>query len=219
MTRAQIRDLSRKRLGETTSAFWSDAELNQWINDSGHDIAFRTKCLRTNGLFTPVADQGAYTLTSHFPTLLSPLEVYYFTDALTWQKLDPTNRTDLDITHQGWQSVESGTPYQYWWDREEDTLYLFVPPSSDQVGTNYVKLYYCKDYTDLSADGTESGLPDRLHWAQVDYVVATGYETRGHGDKSNDAWGKYFKRMHDYQVERNREKEDDDLIMKNYRNV
>ncbi len=219
MTREEIRDLCRKRLGETTSAFWSDAELNTWINNAGHDIAFRTKCLRTNGTFTSVADTASYNLTTQFPKILTINEVYYYTDGTTWQKLDPTSRTRLDAEHPGWQSVESGTPYEYWWDREENTIYLYVPPSSDQAGTDYVKLYYCYDYTDMSSDSTESGLPDRLHFAQVDYVVATGYETRGHGDKSNDAWSKYFKMLHDYQVERLREKEDDDLIMIPERNL
>ena len=67
MTRQRIRDLIRKRLGETTTAFWSDTELNNWINDAGHDIADKTKCVRQNGNITTVEDQSEYTVSTAFP--------------------------------------------------------------------------------------------------------------------------------------------------------
>jgi len=62
-------------------------------------------------------------------------------------------------------------------------------------------------------------VPEYVQPAIVDYVVANGYEQRGFGDKANDAWQKYYSKIHDYQVERNREKEDEDIVMKNYRNI
>ena len=49
MTRQEIRDMSRKKLGETTSAFWTDAELDTYINLGCKDVAWRAKCLRTSG--------------------------------------------------------------------------------------------------------------------------------------------------------------------------
>jgi hypothetical protein len=50
-------------------------------------------------------------------------------------------------------------------------------------------------------------------------VAALGFEQRGYGDKANDAWQKYFSKIKDYEIERHREKEDDDIIMRNYRNI
>jgi hypothetical protein len=32
-------------------------------------------------------------------------------------------------------------------------------------------------------------------------------------------WGKYFQKLKDYGVEKKNEREDDELIMKNYRNI
>ena len=33
MIRGAMRDLIRKRLGETTASFWSEEELNEWIDE------------------------------------------------------------------------------------------------------------------------------------------------------------------------------------------
>ena len=58
-----------------------------------------------------------------------------------------------------------------------------------------------------------------LHLAVVDWIVATGFETRGYQDKANDVWQKYYTKLRDYKVERNREKEDDEIIMKSDYNL
>ena len=219
MTRLQIRDLIRKKLGETTAAFWTDTELNTWINDAGHDIAFKTKCQRTNGTFTTVEGTAEYTATSQFSTLISIFEVYYYQDGSSWEKLTPTTRTELDHLHPGWLSAANGTPYQYYFDREEDVIRLYVPPDSTNAGTDYCKVFYAYDYVDVTGDSTESPLPARLHDAQVDYVTALGFEQRGHGDKANDAWQKYYTKLKIYMGERSREKEDEEIVSKNYRNI
>ena len=67
MTRQNLRDLIRKRLGETTAAFWTDVELNQYINNAGHDIAYNTKCIKTDG-YMDTDGSGLYTLSDSFPT-------------------------------------------------------------------------------------------------------------------------------------------------------
>jgi hypothetical protein len=218
LTRQQIRDLSRKRLGETTASFWTDAELNTWIDDAGEDLAFKTKSIRANGYLTVIEDQAEYTVNSNFPNLLSILEVYHYQNS-KWRRLTATTRNELELQNQVWRSVDSGTPDRYYWDREEDLFGLYIPPDSDSAGTNYIRVYYTRTYTTLATDASVPTLPDFLHRAMSDYIVATGFETRGYGDKANDAWGKYLRRIQEYLVERRREKEDEELIMRSYRNV
>jgi hypothetical protein len=219
MNRLEIRNLTRKRLGETTAAFWTDVELNTWIDDACDDLAFRTKCLRTNDKMTTVTDTAEYTLSTHFSDLLTIFDVYYYLDGSIWDKLDPTTRVELDITDPGWKSVSSGTPDRYYWSREEDVIGFFVKPNSTNAGTDYAEVYYAQKHTDITSDTAAIDIPGPLHNAISDYVVATGLDTRGWGDKSNDAWSKYFSKLKDYQIERDREREDDELIMKNYRNI
>jgi hypothetical protein len=214
VNRLEIRTLIRKNLGETTAAFWTDTELNTWIDDACDDLAFRAKCIRTNTLVTPVVDTAEYTLSSLIPKLLSVLEVYYYQNATNWGKLKPTNRTDLDVEHPGWRSASSGTPTEYYWDREEDLFGLYVKPNSTNAVANYVKIYHTESHTDISSDSVVIDIPNNLQNAIIDFVVARGLDTRGWGDRANDMWQKYFSKIHDYQVERHREKEDEDIVMK-----
>ena len=219
MTRLDIRNLVRKRLGETTALFWSDSELNSWINDGCTDIAFRTKCIRTSSYLSPIAETAEYSLSLNVPYLLSINEVYYYSNATTWVKLEPTSRTELDLLHPGWKSATSGAPTDYYYSREENIFGLYVKPNSTNAGTNYCQVYFTKEHIDMTTDTETPQLPENVQPAICDFVVAYGYEQRGWGDKANDAWQKYYSKLHDYQVERHRETEDDDLIMKNYRNI
>ena len=219
MTRSEIRDLIRKRLGETTSSFWSDAELNSWINDGCTDIAFRTKCIRSSAYLTPIVDTAERSLTGIDANILSINEVYYKTNNLTWNKIDATSRTELDILHPGWKSASNGTPYLYYYSREENIFGLYVKPNSTNAIANGCQVYFTKAHINLSGEGDSPQLPEYIQPAICDFVTAYGYEQRGWGDKANDAWQKYFAKLHDYQVERHREREDDDIIMKPERNI
>lgn len=220
MTRTRIRDLIRKRLGETTASFWTETELNDWINDGMRDIAYRTKCVKKDGTITTTSSQE-YTVSSSFPNYIAVLEVYMYQDATTWVKLTKTSRERLDREQAGWKSADSSVPQEYYFSKEEDVLGLYPKCNTLNQGTNYLEVYYADDSTDMSSDSdTPTNIPFALQLAIVDFAVATGYETRGYGDKANDAWGKYSGRTRGYEVERDREAMvDDELVMKNYKNI
>lgn len=219
MNRGAIRDLARKRLGETTEAFWTNAELNSWINDACQDVAFRAKCLKDDALLTPSANIAEYTMSSVLPTAYSVTEVYHYGSAAMWNKLTATTRTSLDVEEPGWLAAVPGTPTKYWFDRELDTFYVYPAPSSSEVVSDGIKVYFTKKHVDISNDNDSPQLPQPIHLAVVDYVVAVGNDSRGWSDKANDAWQKYFAKINDYLTESKREKEDEDVIMKNYRNL
>jgi hypothetical protein len=215
MTRLEIRNMARKRLGETTGAFWTDTELNSWINEAGEDCAFKTKSSRDNYYFTTVEDQQEYALSTILPFASAILDLYVQIDGETWRRMKPiANREEMDLEYEGWMNADSAAPYVYWWDREEDKLILHPKPDSENAGANFARAYCTKKFTLLTNDNSSPDLPDPLHLAVVDWVVALGYETRGYGDKANDAYSKYGARLSSYKVERHREKEDDEIIMR-----
>jgi hypothetical protein len=222
MTRTQIRALIRKELGETTAAFWSDTELNDWINNAGDDTAYKTKSIRTSGYVTTTASTGEYTLSTLFPTLLSVMEVYYYQNAQTWQKLGVMTRDTLSRLYSGWKSADAGCPMYYYWDPEENVLGFYVKPDATNAGSNRAQVYYAQKYTAMSNDTDTPNLPEYLHMAMVYYVVQLGYQSRGWGDKANDAGQKYLSRLQDYMVERERAKdfdEPDGIVMRPIRNI
>lgn len=222
MTRGEIRTLARKRLGETTAAFWSDTELNDWIDDAGHDIAFKSKCIRTNGNITTVADTMEYTISDSFASFIAVLEVYMYQDAATWVRISQIDRNRLSSRHPGWKSAPNGVPDEYYWDREEDVIGIYPKPNSTNAGTDYLEVYYAYDYTDITGDAvTPANIPILLQKSMADFVVARGYESRGWGDKANDAWSKYNNTIRQYLIERDTEKQEDSeaIQMINYRNM
>jgi hypothetical protein len=223
MNREALRNLIRKELGETTASFWSNAELNTWIDLAGHDVAKRSKCIKTNGYLTTIESTGEYGLTGNFTGILAINEVYYYQNGTRWKRLTQTSRERLSQDTSGWMSASDSTPQRYYWDIEEDIIGYFPKPNSTNAGTNYSHVYYSKDYTDMSSDTSEpTGVPRELQLSMVDFVVATGYKTRGWGDKSNDAWNAYYGRIKNYISERSDEKEEDPedrMVMRNYRNI
>jgi hypothetical protein len=244
MIRSDLRDRIRKKLGETTSAFWNDTEINDYINDGARDLAFRTKCIRGN-TFVSTQDATANTVSakdheisfaSIDPDIYAILEVYFHQTNEQWVKLIPTNRTELDIDFPGWKdsigrtnpdtvpitynfASEPGVPTHYYWDREEDLFGWWLPTSTAETNANNLRVYFMKQHVNLSGDSDEPQIPEPLQLAIIDYGIAQGLEDRGWQEKANDRWNKYFSRMKDYMMERCREQEDEDLIMKNYKNV
>jgi hypothetical protein len=217
MDRAEIRTRARKMLGDTTAAYWTDTELNSTITDACNDLAFRAKCIKDDGYLSTTEDTAEYTLSTYFPKLIAILEVYYNQNGETWTRLDPTSRSVLDWESIAWKDVDSGTPTEYFWDREEDLFGLYIPPDENNAGTNYCQIYFAKKHTPMSADTDIPDIPEYLHLAIIDFVAATGFGQRGWGDRANDSWQKYYQKIQDYIVERRREREDEEIIMRNYR--
>lgn len=246
MIRSAIRDLVRKKLGETTAAFWTNAELDDYINLGCKDVAYRTKCLRSNTTISSVSCESStaasvaasneYSISGNIDDFFAVIDVAFMQEGTDWVKLTPTSREDLDARRPGWRAAvgytadatsatptynydsQTGTPTHYYWDREEDIFGLDPPPNDDNEGA-YIKIYYTYDHTDLSSDASSPSLPSPLHLAVVEYVTATGFETRGWGDRANDAWQKYFSKISDYTAEKKNEREDEEIISKGYRNI
>ena len=332
MTRQEIRTLARKKLGETTASFWTDTEMNNYINYACSNIAERTLCLRDNSYISTTAVventggkiESEFTLTANFPLLIGIYEVQFQTNGNTWRKMQMKFRDDLDIEQEGWRdavgrtisnpasvpsftvtnitqaspavvttSVPHGfadnqavaltgvlgmteingttyyvkssptpttleleeqptgpdlnstgftayisggtigdaapfiynfeatpaTPDTYWWDYEEDKLGLYPPCDVDNATSDNLRVYFHCNHAVISDDADSPRLPSQLHLGVVDWVVATGFETRGLADKANDSWNKFFKRLEEYHTNKLKAREDDDIQMKPHRSV
>ena len=220
MTRLELRTLIRKELGETTAAFWTDTELNTWINLACNDIAFRTKCLKATSPKTVTTTESVadYTISTSIDSkFLEPYRVSYQMDGDNWVKIPQTNMEELDLLFEGWENTDDGTPFKYYYDVDRDSFSLYPAPDEDNAGA-YLKIYYYIDHTDLVLDSESPTIPKPLHLAIADFVTAVGFRTRGWGDKENDSWAKYFQRLRDYKVT-NRDREDFDIVSKVERNI
>jgi hypothetical protein len=221
MTRQEIRDLTRKNLGETTAAFWTDVELNSYINLAGHEIAWATKCIRkNNGYITTTASASDYVLSNSISNCLSITSVRFKQDGTTWHRLTPKNPEELDEEYPGWLSAAAGTPIHYYYDIKEDNFSLWPKPNSTNAGTNYVRLWHTIDFTEITSDSkVPTDIPVVLHPAFAFWATHFGFVQRGYGDKGNDALKKYAVMLKGYLTEDRREKEDDDVVARNYKGL
>ena len=242
MTRLEIRTLTRKKLGETSSAFWTDDEIDTYINLGQSDIAQRTFCLRKTGYISTtevVANSSAeipseWTLSTNFSKLVAVTGVFFHQNGRNWVGLNPMLKVDLDLEYNGWRDAvgrtltepitynyecQPGVPNWYWWELEEDKIGIYPPCNADNATANNLMVDYAYDTTDMSSDSATPQIPRRLHLAITEFATATGFETRGLQDKANDAWEKYFARLKDYHINKLRGDEDADMMMKPHRSV
>ncbi len=223
MTRSEIRSRARKKLGETTGVFWTDAELNSWMEDAQKDIVWKAKLKRTRGTFTPIAGVGRYMLTTIFPSFMrvcdGGVSIYSSSTGL-WRKVTYKTKDDMDSLYGEWTNAPAALPIHYMEDLDENILELWPAPLADNAGANYCRVYYCAVPTAMSTDNSSPDLDAQgiLHNAIVDWVAATGFESRGYWDIANDVWSKYYDKIKSYLIEKNT-KEDGEIVMKNYRNI
>jgi hypothetical protein len=247
MTLLELRTQCRKRLGDVTSAYWTDAELNKYINEALRDISFKTKSIKDNGYITVTGCESStvsekvreWTLSVTFPDILSVEDAYFQMDGTKWDKLIPMSREALDSENPAWYSnvgytstarfiatteidynfnSQPSTPRYYYWDREEDLIGIDPPPNAQNAGANF-RVFYTKLQPDLTVDTDEPVLPENVHKIAINYVAALGYEDRGWGERANDQWEKYYQKLRDYEIEIDREREDEEIIMRSYKNV
>lgn len=213
MIRSAIRDKIRMQLGETTASFWTDTQLNTWINDGSRDIAWRTKCLVTSGLMTTTEDECEYALSTLSSLAIEILDAYYYnSDSEDWYKLQPTNRKRLDVSNPGWLGADAGEPTNYAYDLKQDWLLIWPAPDSNNYG-EYFKAYYAYDATDLTNDSQSPEIPTQLHDAIVEYVKIVGYESRGLGDRANNSRQLYINMLKDWTTE-SKQQDDEEILMR-----
>jgi hypothetical protein len=150
------------------------------------------------------------------PNVHSITEAYVQYLTGKWIKLKSIDRTTLDTQFPGWLGAPSSAcSTHYYWDSEEDVFYLY--PAMSAPLTDGLRIYYTYEPRQMTADTDTSEMPDHLNLALVEFVVALGFETRGWTEKANDAWSKCYQRINDYKTEHSREREDDNVISRNYR--
>jgi len=214
MTRTILRTTIRKKLGESTAVFWADTDLNQWMEDAQLDLVWKAKCKRARSTATSVASTVRYTLSDLISSCLRIFQCkVYNSSTEDWSKVTLKTRNWLDANYPHWDSADTGTPMYYAYSTLEDELILYPAADSDHVGADYIEFYNSTNPTIMSSDGASPDLPTVLHPAVIDYVVATGLESRGYQDIANTHWQMYFSKLKSYMTERELE-EDEELVMR-----
>lgn len=220
--RSTLRATIRQILGEVTPLFWSNDLLNQWVEDSMLDITLKTKCNRKTGYITTVVDIAEYTISDHISDFLvvnGPVRIYDADNSEWRQKMRGTSQDEMDLMYPGWEKdTGSGEPTLYWYDQELDLFWIYQRPSTRYAGSDYLKIRYASKPAATANDNASPDVPDTLYTAITEFVVARGNESRGYHDIAITHWNAYSNAIKSYNSVA-KVKPDQDVVMKNYRNV
>lgn len=182
-----IIDRVRYDLNETTAAFWSDTELQQWTNEAIWEINSKTRCLE-KAVFTQALaeDDYDYSITGDWLSI----ETILHDSGVTTGDSD-TNEAQrrlytlkrIDIRNYG-HTRETGRPKQYavW----NDMLYVWPIPDSDQSGTTLI-IFSIDLPTSITSASSAIETPAYFDHSILNYVKAKAY----YKDK-RDAKGNYY---------------------------
>lgn len=172
MDREDLRNEVRARIGESGTGFYTDAQINQWLNDGVDYISMAVEPIVTTMTVDVTATTGSapWTGQSEFllpDALISIKQVYFKDSGGKWDTLTETTYQDLFNFNVDWESQEADPPQQYYWI--QDTIGLFPKASTTRTGALKV-LHTCRP-SEMASDSATSGLPSWLDRAVVQYGV------------------------------------------------
>ena len=135
---------TRELINETTAAFWSDDEIEGWIEEACIDISTKLLAAVTFNQMTLVDGQYRYTTSDHswIGDCIVPKKVWYDSSAgpLSLQMIN-----DDQFGHLDRQDAE---PTYFHYDSQERTFYIFPTPDSS-VATDTISVVHSYETDDI----------------------------------------------------------------------
>lgn len=164
LTRSQLRTEVQARLGETSTAFFTAANLNQWLADGVDDLAIDVEPLVTSATANLVISQSEYPL----PTdAISIKRVLCLDQNSKWVNLAETTWEDLFHASATWESDTAATPTNWYW--RQDSIGVYPQPTASRTAA--VRILYSYRPAAMAADSDTTGLPEWLDRTVVLYAV------------------------------------------------
>lgn len=148
-TLAQLRTAVRDEISEPTPGFWSNAEIDRWLNRANYDLADAAAVeSSTSSTVTTVSGTASYALPTGFGQV-QQVEFVDPSDATAFRLLQP-----FDISE---RIDQVGEPEGYY------ILggLLFISPTPDAVYS--IKLWYYKAGVTLALDADVPIIPSKYH--------------------------------------------------------
>lgn len=131
MTLSDIRTRVYTMLGVEAAApsFWTDAEINRYINDAYIDAAVHTHALEIRHTVTPTASTGEYTLPSYVG--------HIFRATYDGYKIFATSVYELDAMDENWENREGLVTHYTINKRDDGKLRLWKTPVDSGSGITF----------------------------------------------------------------------------------
>ena len=100
----------------------------------------------------------------------------------------------------------------YVYDKQINEFIIFPKCPTDYVGTGYLEVYNSPKPNPLTDDNQSPDIPEELHPAVIEYVVATGLEGRGYQDIADNHWTKYMGKLNSW-IAQSQQEDDEEITM------
>lgn len=152
-TLAELRTRTRDVLNETTAAFWTDLEIDRFLNDAAADISGIVKCVEATTTVTMAENTRDYGLPS------DAIEVRHAQEELTGRGL-----IKITPTSAGHHSAVTTDEDPLRWYEFATRFYIEPIPDATMAGKS-IRLFYVvvtQDITDI---------PETVQLAALDYAL------------------------------------------------
>jgi hypothetical protein len=164
MTRAELRAYTRRLLAEQNAAesFWSDADLNDFLNRAQEQVAVLAELLHCNSLANSEAGVQQYLQ----PRDILRVQRVFYKHPQTGEWLTLTYRSpdELDVAFPGWaDAVASPGETPTWWTMRGQIVHLVPAPA--ETATQNIRLWGVQTPPPLVTDTEEPTFPLGYHEA------------------------------------------------------
>ena len=177
-TLSSIRSKVRLRIQEPTADRFTDANLNDLINDAQDEFCLDTEYTKSSWTYTAVLNQKTYTL----PSDLLNIERVSFDDLKIQETtLSELDKLDEDLDEDSddddkWVN-QTGTPTNYVFVTE-NVIRLYPYPDSDAAGKT-IEIYGIQIPADLSSDTDISDISSIFERTIADWVAWQVFDMDG----------------------------------------
>jgi hypothetical protein len=174
-TLGELRTLVRTRLDEPSEVYWSDDDLNDFLNEATREIARRALNLESQETFTVHGGQAEYGQADHGLTSLIMVNVLYYQPTGNTMRY-PLQYTDVNNGNAiPWFSTQDQTQaipelFTAWGVVPDLKFTLYPTPSQD--GECFI--FYWRYPTTMVADGDVAEIPTGWHDLAVTYACYLG---------------------------------------------
>jgi hypothetical protein len=187
-SRETIRTAVRRELLDPNERWWSDTELNQYIDD--WQSYLQDECEFVWASNTLVTSSATHTLTNFTPSILR-LDHCYWNNS----RLSPRFKSALAETDLEWREEAAATPYVVW-QPDHERMILWPAPSVN--GT--LVLEYVQDLA-FTDDSTLQSVPAWTRYSSINYCCYRAYLRFGPNQDTNRALrrkARFIKQVTDY---------------------
>lgn len=190
-TLAELRVQVRDRLDEPSSAFWTDVQINRWINEGVRDVARRGEVIQTKVEIDSVSGAYEYDLPAD---VVRVYRVEYQDASDQVQSLEYRDFNSMDSvwwTRQ--KTTESSRPYWYTMWGYPPNLKLTVFPTPSQTDET-IRVFYYSVPSAITGDNDTVVIP--TGWEDMVILYAEYVALRKDGDQRwSEAKALYEERM------------------------